>query len=260
MNGLDFSAPKSLDKLTRYIGFWQVALHLYRENHPTSNSVANAITDILINRNTLQEKAWIRRIESLRTELIQSNEKLINYSSSYQERIEWIRDICQRNSKNSTWSLLLFKLIRELQPHTCIELGTCLGISTAYQAAALQVNNHGKIITLEGAESYAAIAKRNFEQLDLQVSVVIGLFQDTLQEVLQQQNKIDFAFIDGHHDERATISYYKQLLPFLSNNAVIVFDDIAWSEGMKRAWHYLCNDKCIKTAVSLFNVGICVVF
>jgi predicted O-methyltransferase YrrM len=51
----------------------------------------------------------------------------------------------------------LFKLVRTLQPATIVELGTCIGISAAYQAAAQQINHRGRIVTLEGSSTRAAL-------------------------------------------------------------------------------------------------------
>ena len=90
-----------------------------------------------------------------------------------------IGDAC-KTSKSHFWSFLLFKLIREFKPSTCLELGTALGISACYQAAALKLNQAGNLTTLEGADSLALIAKQHFQALGLDnVRVVIGRFQDT---------------------------------------------------------------------------------
>ena len=49
--------------------------------------------------------------------------------------------------------------------------------------------------------------------------------------------KLDFIFIDGNHREEATINYFKQLLPLIHNDSLMVFDDVHWSKGMENAWH-----------------------
>ena len=61
----------------------------------------------------------------------------------------------------------------------------------------------GALVTLEGADSLAAIARRNLERLGRSnVRVVIGRFEDTLAGVLRELGTLDYAFIDGHHDEK----------------------------------------------------------
>ena len=68
----------------------------------------------------------------------------------------------------------------------------------------------------------------------------------------------DYAFVDGHHDELATLSYFEQILPFMTESSIIVFDDISWSRGMERAWNAIIENESIKASVNLFKLGICV--
>lgn len=170
-----------------------------------------------------------------------------------------IGEVCRKSSRSKRWNSLLFKLVREFRPSVCLELGTALGISAAYQAAALELNDRGKIVTLEGAEALASLAKVNLGTLGYQrFEVVPGRFQDTLDGVLKKNAPIDFVFIDGHHEESATLRYFKQILPNLSDGAVIVFDDISWSRGMERAWNSIRKDPNTRASIDLLSVGICV--
>jgi predicted O-methyltransferase YrrM len=89
--------------------------------------------------------------------------------------------------------------------------------------------------------------------------VVPGRFQDTLADVAREQAPVDFAFIDGHHDEHATVAYFRQILPHLGRSAVLVFDDISWSPGMERAWKTVTADERVGLAVDLSAIGICLV-
>lgn len=135
-----------------------------------------------------------------------------------------------------------------------------MGISTSFQAAALKLNGMGKIVTLEGAKSLASLAERHFQALGLDnANIVIGRFQDTLGEVLNAYKSVDYVFIDGHHDEKATLAYYEQIKPFLSERALLVFDDISWSEGMKGAWKTIMADERVKISVDLRQIGVCII-
>jgi predicted O-methyltransferase YrrM len=224
---------------------------------------------------TLEEKNWIDRIEHLRTEMNSSTKQVsrTDYgagnsdSNRAQEEMragveieDTLGHISQAASKPAFWCCFLFKLVRTMQPSLCIEMGTAVGISAAYQAAALKLNGHGVLLTLEGATSLADIAKSNFQQLGLDtVEVVVGRFQDTLPDVLAKRQPVSYTFVDGHHDEQATLGYFEQILPFLSEKALLVFDDIAWSEGMKRAWNAIAHDRRVAVAVDLGPMGLCVI-
>ena len=120
------------------------------------------------------------------------------------------------------------------------------------------MNNEGTLTTMEGAPSLAAISEKNLEHLGLTLAKVVrGRFQDNLDKVIDENRPIDYVFIDGHHDEQATISYFEAFAPNLATNAVVVLDDISWSAGMRRAWNtIIANDK-VSVSVDLSVIGIC---
>lgn len=170
-----------------------------------------------------------------------------------------VANVCL-SSKSAFWATFLFKLIRKLEPSSCVELGTSLGISAAYQASALKMNNKGNLITLEGSPEIAKIANETIASLNLRrASVVIGPFHDTLKGVLESSQPIDFFFNDGHHDHDAVKQYFNDSLPFLAPEAVIVFDDIAWSPGMKKAWLEIEADARVAASIDLQTIGIALV-
>jgi predicted O-methyltransferase YrrM len=65
-------------------------------------------------------------------------------------------------------------------------------------------------------------------------------------------------FIDGHHDEQATWDYFNQIEPALADGAVVVFDDIAWSQGMRRVWRRVAADPRMAHACDLRHLGVCI--
>ena len=169
-----------------------------------------------------------------------------------------IADVCRRAASKPRKGLTLYALVREFRPRLGLELGTCVGISTAYIATAMRHNGHGRLVTLEGAPTLAEIARHTLDGLSLpDVDIVVGRFADTLPAVLDA-GTFDLGFIDGHHDEEATIGYHRQLLPHLSREAVLVFDDIAWSDGMARAWATIAEHPSTVIAVDMETFGICV--
>jgi predicted O-methyltransferase YrrM len=172
-----------------------------------------------------------------------------------------ISDVCRRASSPNKWGELIFKIIRDFKPENCLELGTCLGISGAYQISALKLNGHGKFTTIEGSEELAKYADSNLKKLNYQdYTVHIGRFIDVLPNILSKDHPIDFAFIDGHHDKMATQEYYELIYPFLSKKSIVIFDDINWSNGMKDVWQFIYKEgKGIKISFDLYKWGICVV-
>ncbi len=145
-------------------------------------------------------------------------------------------------------------MIRKLEPSSCVELGSCVGISASYITAALNMNKKGRLLSLEGSPE---IAKKNLENLNLKRgSVITGPFHETLKGALESAKPIDFFFNDGHHDHDAVIQYLNESLPNLSDEAVIVFDDISWSPGMRKSWTEIEDDKRVSPSIDLQTIGI----
>jgi predicted O-methyltransferase YrrM len=256
-------------KLRKHLTAPRVISALCAHSDPQIRAVGAAFQDQRNAAPSAEERNWFEHIESLRAELSASEERVEvpdfgagspedGPRSGVQITTEIIGEACRNYSKSQEWSALLFHLVHRLHPKNVIELGTCLGISAAYQGAALELNGAGAITTLEGAPSFAHIARRNFERLGLghRVTVISGPFDETLDDALRR-GPVDFAYIDGHHDEAATVRYFEQFLPHLSPKAALVFDDIAWSSGMARAWKHIRQDSRMTATFDLESIGIC---
>lgn len=198
-------------------------------------------------------------IESLRKKLL-SDEQLIQVldlgagSSNTSSNERKLKDIARWTLKPAKYAQLLFRLINYYQPKNTLELGTSLGITTAYLAAA---NKSRGVYTLEGAPAIAAIAKQHFNQLYLtNIEQITGNFNDTLQPLLKRLQTVEFVFVDGNHRKEPTLQYFTWLLPHLTDNTIIVFDDIHWSAEMEAAWKEIIQHPSVTCSIDLFFVGI----
>lgn len=165
-----------------------------------------------------------------------------------------VASICRNTSKSKKLALLLHRMVRKYQPEAVLELGTSLGISTAYLATG---NPSAKIITCEGSPSVAKIARQNFDELHLNnIEIREGNFDDIIPVLINTTNSIDFIFIDGNHREEPTLRYFESLLKISGPQTIMVFDDIHWSAGMERAWQTIKSDPRVRMTIDLFFVGI----
>ena len=87
------------------------------------------------------------------------------------------------------------------------------------------------------------------------MDVRVGRFEDALDDALT--GGVDYAFVDGDHNEEPTFGYFERISAAATPGAVIVFDDIRWSDGMARAWERIVADERIAVGVSLDRMGIC---
>jgi predicted O-methyltransferase YrrM len=250
----------------------QQIAQLAGDPHPAARAISEAVRAVVTDEFSPEERAAFARVEELRASLAQSQEEItvVDYgageSTDTRTAEEMSRGrtttttvgaICRSASKPPRWARLLFALVRKLEPQQCLELGSSLGLSAAYQASALQLNGVGRLDTLEGAPAVAERARLNLGQLSVPAEVTTGRFQDTLEPLLEERPGVDLAFVDGHHDGDATIAYFEQLAPHVSEGGVLVFDDVAWSPGMADAWSRIRSDQRVGLAVDLFKVGIC---
>lgn len=214
------------------------------------------------------EQDWIVKIEDERKRLLRLNMPLLNMpdDANFDEcalpppydKNKTISQVCQA-SKNSRSGLILYLLTRILGPQNILELGTNVGISSAYMAAALKVNkSNGKVITLDASPYRQHIAKKVHCNIGVDnISYVKGLFSETLSDSLKSAKTIDLAFVDGHHQYQPTLDYFEQILQFSNSNTVFVFDDIRWSDGMRKAWAEIQSDNRSGLVVDLSSVGVC---
>jgi predicted O-methyltransferase YrrM len=157
-----------------------------------------------------------------------------------------ISDVCSTSSIGRELAEKIYSICKAVQPKVSLELGTCLGISTAYIAM-----HSGLVHTFEGAPALSALAQENITYgMGLSnIEYHTGSFKISLPAVLDNlPQKIDFAFIDGHHEGRATLNYWNILKPCLASGAIVIFDDIRFNLGMMRAWNKLKSDhRCAKS-------------
>ena len=199
------------------------------------------------------------KIEYLRSLLLKNNAEIqitdLGAGSKINPaRKRKIADIAKYSAKPPKMAQLLFRLVLYLKPKNIIELGTSLGISTAYLSSPL---NHTKVYTLEGCPETAAIALQNFKKLDLQnIELTLGNFDKTFPEILKNAETLDLVFIDGNHTKEATLRYFYQCLDKVHNDSFIIFDDIHWSKDMEEAWTSICANEKVCVSVDLFFMGI----
>lgn len=243
-----------------------------RDAHPRGAQLSASLAHLVHPSFTPEEQAWVSRIEARRRVLEQVTDvidivdcgAMPDDCSIPREALPVVRRVvgpmCRSSSKSCFWAGFLFRLIREWRPSTCLELGTCMGISALYQAAALRLNGPaGRLVTVEGSDSLAAIAREGFRELGLpNATCVTGCFQQVLPGLLQDAGRVDFAFIDGHHEEEPTLRYFEWISAHVAADALLVFDDISWSAGMQRAWRKLCQDSRLCLAVDTGILGVCV--
>ncbi len=165
-----------------------------------------------------------------------------------------ISSIAKSATKPAKYGQLFFRMVNYFEAKQILELGTSLGISTAYFASA---NKNVQVISLEGSNAIAEKATQNFANLELQnIHIIKGNFDDTLENVLGEEDKYDVIFFDGNHRKEPTLRYFRQCLNNNHADTVFIFDDIYWSKEMEEAWDEIKSHPAVTCSIDLFFVGL----
>jgi len=197
-------------------------------------------------------------IESLRKKLLQDKRQfqikdLGAGSRTDTSSSKTVSQIARSALKPRKYAQLLFRLVKHYQPVSILELGTSLGITTAYLSKA---NPNASITTIEGSDAVLSVARENLLQLNCHnVKTVEGNFDEVLPDILEQQSHWDLAYVDGNHRYTPTINYFRQILPKMHAGSILVFDDIHWSREMEQAWKEICNHPDVKYTIDVFFLG-----
>lgn len=169
-------------------------------------------------------------------------------------RTKKVSQIAKNALKSPRLAQLIYRLAANHQPTNMIELGTCLGITSAYLSKA---QPRASVLTIEGCPQTAEVAYQNFQGLGLKnVELQVGNFNDLLPKAIEERATLDFVYIDGNHTKEATLNYFYSCLPKVTENSLLIFDDIYWSEGMKQAWEEIKNHSQVTITVDLFWIGL----
>lgn len=239
----------------KYLKYWVTASN--GKGHGThSPFVYNFIEKVL---NDEHGYAEFNRIEILRKEMLLSTgvievEDFGAGSVSRNKKQRKIADIARLAAKPRKYAQLLFKIIRYYQSTPVVELGTSLGITTAYLAEA---SPESEVTSLEGAVQIADIARENMDSFGIKnVRIVTGNFDHSFADSLKAAGHPGLIFFDGNHRYEPTIRYFNQALDYRKENSIFIFDDIHWSEEMEKAWKEIKNHPSVTCTIDLFFIGL----
>ena len=244
-----------LQLLFKYLSYYFTASN--GKGHGThSPFVFEFITKVLNDKTSYPEYF---KVEGLREKLLKDKtilnvEDLGAGSSVSKTNQRTVATIARNAAKSKKLGQLLFRMVKFYQPSTILELGTSLGITTSYLSLA---KPDARLVTMEGSHEIAEAARRNFRNLEIRNTKIIeGNFDDTLSSVISQLSTVDFVFIDGNHRKEPTERYFKDLLNKITNDSILVFDDIHWSKEMEAAWKTIKEHDAVRCTIDLFFIGI----
>lgn len=212
--------------------------------------------------------------------LFQFKKEVLNGSidSNFLKKVEKLRSFYKRENKNLTnedygagsrdnkpkksintkflvkyvavsrkYGKVLYSLRKYLNATNVLELGTSLGIGSAYLSESELVSIEGNTALHQYTKT--TLLEKGFHQITFQRAQ----FDDILPELLKTK-KFELIYIDGNHTFEATKRYFEMFSN--QDKMVLIFDDIYWNKEMTEAWKYIKNHKNVSKSIDLFKFGI----
>ncbi len=169
-----------------------------------------------------------------------------------------LSDIVSRSAETPQVAQTLMRIVNHVKAHTIVELGTCVGLTTAYLASP---SSRSRVFSFEGSHELLQIAKLQWQQLGLRnIETIEGNIDHTLPPFVDTLaaagTPLDFAFLDANHTFDATKAYFDTLLPLCRRHTIIAVDDIYYSPSMNKAWQYIRNSKAVTATIDCYHFGL----
>ena len=117
----------------------------------------------------------------------------------------------------------LIKEIKQNKYSNFLEIGSAIGYSGI---TMLSSSKNSKLYTIEKNEKMFDLASQNFKKFGMEKQATIKLAdaKDELENLVKQNRKFDFIFLDGPKGQY--INYYDNLYSLLETNGTLFIDDI----------------------------------
>ena len=120
-------------------------------------------------------------------------------------------------------------MVRAIRANNILEIGTYTGYSALVCALAM---DKGRLVTLDRDPVMTEVAMKYWKManVDKIIELKLGNAMDSLDDLLSSDENIgsfDMIFIDA--DKRNYQAYYELCLKLVSNDGIILFDNVLWS-------------------------------
>jgi predicted O-methyltransferase YrrM len=220
---------------------------------------------------TEDERRIADTVEALRGELERAEGTALSYSSPHSGSFRRAdgghvapgpanRSTLEAHAKTGAGprgGILLRRLAEGLDAKNVLELGTNTGFSGMYLLSAAP---RPRLVTIEGSADLCRIAEQNLARVadGARFRVINRLFDEALDELEESGERFSCAFIDGQHEQAATLHYTARVVSLLEPGGAVILDDIYWSRDMHDAWQRLQVDNRFAVTCDLKWKGVCI--
>lgn len=138
-------------------------------------------------------------------------------------------------------------LVQRRRPDVVLEFGAAFGVSGMYWVAALESVDNGRLYSFEINPEWAAVADANMAAMGSRYDLTVGAFEDGVDTV----SKVDVAFVDAVHTSDWVEPQFELVVERCKPGALILLDDIDFSDDMRECWRGLAADPRVAGSVAL---------
>ena len=198
----------------------------------------------------------LKKIEELYSELLEDSQFLgeineqIQLSRKFYQKAIFKHEELDSIDWMAIQRIILYILVRLYKPAVCLETGVFYGGNTCFILNALRRNNFGELISIDLPANKIESSERHFlvgdgenipQELDSGFLIHKSLKNkwnfirgDSLQEIPKIEKKVDLYIHDSEHSFQFIKKEMSLIWNKLSDNAIIVADDLDWSNGFFR--------------------------
>lgn len=235
-----------MSKIIEFLKYWFSA----KTTHGTHSPFIYALLDECVYAANLDQTVKVKQhYKALKssTEKIRGND----FGRNGEEKECSVSYFAKSSSMLDFQAEFLARFVAYSKPNQVLELGTNIGKSAAFMAIS---NKQTLVTTVDGNQGLSVFSQSQFNILALEnINCVNATFDAFLSN---NSTEFDMVFLDGNHHYEPTVYYFNQLKNRISAGGAIVFHDIYWSKGMKRAWHEIKRDQSVSISLDLFFFGI----
>lgn len=160
----------------------------------------------------------------------------------------------RKTAISDTYGALLLKIVEHYDIKQVIECGTGLGISAYWMS---QAANQPAIVSIEGNKPLVDQTDSMLKHHSLShVKLIHGSVDEQLPLLAKQITSNTLIFLDANHTREATLRYVEQIIPHVSNDTILVLDDINYSEAMYEAWRSIIQHPRVTLSINLWRLGV----
>lgn len=234
--------------------------HLFYRRHRKGHGIHSPYVFEFVNGVLFNQKQWQVPVQIVRVHKVMRKDcSLIPRNESpgepfNEEDTRSISSFVKKASVSFKHGALLYRVSRWSKAESVVELGSGLGISTAYlRAGSPEASFHA----VEGGRIRALLAAQTVYRSKLEkVHMHQGDIGEELPVIMEDVSGRLLAYVDGNHHYKPTVSYLELLVKHAGDEVIIIMDDIYWSKGMQKAWKEIISWPEVRVSIDLFQMGI----